>query len=236
MFDDFDRLQSVTDIQGFFVNITPIRVGAGRESGLGAATDISVYRVGDRIVIPGSSIKGMLRALAESILRGKGEDVHSPWDLNFIEKNEVVIDENKAKTLKPCKICAIFGNTELASHVTVFDATPAENPKPFTKTGISIDRDFAAARTGILYTEELVPPDVRWKLHIRLTNIPFPRPENNDERTQILRELLDTWKTLGLQLGSRKSVGAGLTRLVECHWKRYAVRDGQVVEEGEGEI
>jgi CRISPR-associated RAMP protein (TIGR02581 family) len=236
MYDDFDRLQSITDIQGSFENITPIRIGAGREAGLEAATDIAVYRIGERIVIPGSSIKGTLRALAESILRGKGEDVHSPWDLKLIEKNEIEKDENGGKILKPCKICALFGNTELASHITVFDAEPYENPKTFNKTGISIDRDFAAVRPGVLYSEELVPPNVRWRLHIRLINIPFPHPENGDERVQLLWELLYTWKTLGLQLGSRRSVGAGLTRLVECRWKRYVVRNGRVVEDGEGEI
>jgi CRISPR-associated RAMP protein (TIGR02581 family) len=234
MYDDFDRLQSITDIKGSFINITPIRVGAGREPGLEAAADTAVYRVGDNVVIPGSSIKGMLRALAESILRGRGEEVHSPWDQ--IEKSEIGRDEKGAKILKPCKICAIFGNTELASHITIFDAIPTENPKTFNKTGISIDRDFAAVRPGALYQEELVPPNTSWKLHIRITNIPFPHPENNDERTPLLEELLGIWKTIGLQLGSRKSVGAGLTRLVECRWKRYVVRNGQVAEDAEGEI
>ncbi len=71
MYDDFDRLESVVDLEGTFINITPIRVGTGRESGLQAEADIAVYRVEDKIVIPGSSIKGMLRALAESILRAR---------------------------------------------------------------------------------------------------------------------------------------------------------------------
>jgi len=235
MYDDFDRLQSIVDVKGVFTNITPIRVGVGREPSLEAAADIAVYRVGDRIIIPGSSIKGMLRALAESILRGRGEDVHSPWDFEKIN-SEIERDEKGAKILRPCKICALFGNTELASHLTVFDAIPTENPRTFYKTGISIERDFAAVRPGVLYQEELVPPKVSWKLHIRLINTPFPQQEDNVERTKLFKELLNTWKTLGLQIGSRKSVGAGLTMLEKCRWKRYVVRNGQVIEDGEGEI
>jgi CRISPR-associated protein Csm3 len=233
MYFDFDIIKSTVDIEGFFINLTPLRVGSGKETNLEASADLAVYRIGNYIVVPGSSIKGVLRSYAESLLRGMGVDVHDPWEYQKIEKEfEKVGDASQ----KPCVICGIFGSTNLMSHLVVFDATPAETPKLFIKTGIAIDRDFAAVRPGVLYSEELVPPNVRWRLHIRLTNIPFPNPENGDERAQLLRELLYAWKALGLQLGSRKSVGAGLTRLVECRWKRYLVRNGRVVEDGEGEI
>ena len=72
MYDDFDRIQSIVDLEGIFLNLGPLRIWLGRETGLEAATDLAVYRIGkETIVIPGSSIKGMLRSFAESILRAQ---------------------------------------------------------------------------------------------------------------------------------------------------------------------
>ncbi len=231
MYDDFDKIHSIVDLNGVITNLSPLRVGTGREANLEAATDLSVYRVGEKIVIPGSSIKGMLRSFAESLLRAQGVNIHDPWE--FVKISEEF--KKKDGENKPCVICGLFGSTELASHITVFDAIPLEKPSLIYKTGIAIDRDFAAVRPGVLYQEELIPPNIHWELHIRLTNIPFP-PDGRDERAILLSQVLKTWKDLGLQIGARKSVGAGLTRLEKCHWKRYAVRNGTIDLESEGEI
>ena len=232
MYDDFDRIQSIVDLEGIFLNLGPLRIGLGRETGLEAATDLAVYRIGkETIVIPGSSIKGMLRSFAESILRAQGLDVHDPWEFDKMRAEF----QKKDGEIKPCVICGLFGSTELASHLTVFDAEPLEKPSPIYKTGISIDRDFAAVRPAVLYQEEFIPPNVRWRLHIRLTNVSFP-PDGKDGRAALLSQVLKTWKDLGLQIGARKSVGAGLTRLEKCHWKRYTVKNGSITLESEGDI
>ncbi len=226
VYKDFDRIHSIVDLEGVFINLSPLRIGVGKEAGLEAATDMAVYRVKDEIVIPGSSIKGLLRSFAESLLR-EGTDVHDPWQFEQI-KQEFESD-------KTCVVCGLFGSTHLASHITVFDATPLKTTSILYKTGISIDRDFAAVRPGVLYQEEFVAPNTSWRLQIRLINVEFP-PNGEDKRAELLDEILKTWKFLGLQLGARKSVGAGLTKLVQCRWKKYTVRNGSLILKSEGEI
>ena len=231
VYGDFDRIHSIVELEGVFLNLSPLRVGVGREAGPEAATDMSVYRIGKEIVIPGSSIKGVLRSFAESLLRAEGKNIHDPWDFDKIEKE---FQENGGED-KPCVICRLFGSTELASHLTVFDAVPLEKPSQIYRTGISIDRDFAAVRPGVLYQEEFVAPNTSWRLQIRLFNVEFP-PTGEDKRAELLDQILKTWRVLGLQLGARKSVGAGLTKLVQCRWKKYTVRNGSLILESEGEI
>jgi len=94
MYDDFDKIHSIVDLNGVITNLSPLRVGTGREANLEAATDLSVYRVGEKIVIPGSSIKGMLRSFAESLLRAQGVNIHDPWE--FVKISE----EFKKRTVR----------------------------------------------------------------------------------------------------------------------------------------
>jgi len=130
-YDDLDRLEVLTVITGRLVNETPLRVGVGKEELeerqplLGSAVDIApiTIRFADgRSVpyIPGSSMKGVLRSLAEAMVRAQGkDDVHSPWD--FGEKGKI---EEEAESGNYCIICGTFGSTKLASHVRVYDAYP----------------------------------------------------------------------------------------------------------------
>ncbi|MEM2475642.1 MAG: RAMP superfamily CRISPR-associated protein, partial [Thermofilaceae archaeon] len=107
---DFDKLKLLTVVEGLLVNETPLRVGVGREPPLGSAVDIAPLRIsiGGRSVpyIPGSSLKGSLRSLVESIARAQGYSIHDPWDWVAIEKEKDSLDF--------CFICGIFGNTYLA--------------------------------------------------------------------------------------------------------------------------
>ena len=154
-FADFDKLEVLTRVTGSLVNLTPLRVGVGREPPLGSAVDIAPLRVrfadgSEKPYIPGSSLKGVLRSLAEAILRARGERVHDPWDFEAAKK--------EAEGGSFCLICGIFGSTKLASHVRVYDAYPDGEAPTFVKTGVGINRDFRGVQPGILYTEEQVAP------------------------------------------------------------------------------
>jgi CRISPR/Cas system CSM-associated protein Csm3 (group 7 of RAMP superfamily) len=150
-FADFDRLEVLTRVTGSLVNLTPLRVGVGREPPLGSAVDIAPLRVrfadgGEKPYIPGSSLKGVLRSLAEAILRAQDRHVHDPWDFEALDE--------EAESGSFCLICGIFGSTKLASHVRVYDAYPDGEASTFVKTGVGINRDFRGVQPGILYTEE----------------------------------------------------------------------------------
>ncbi|MEN3047875.1 MAG: CRISPR-associated RAMP protein Csx7 [Candidatus Caldarchaeales archaeon] len=230
---DFDLLKSITLITGKMVNETPLRVGVGRDSAVSAAMDAVVIRMrrGDVEVpyIPGSSLKGVFRSYVESLVRAMGREVLSPW--------EMLGERSDKKALKPCVVSGIFGSPAVASHVIVYDAFPVGEPKMLIKTGVGIDRDFGGVRPGILFTEEFVLPDTVWDFRMKILNIDFP-PEGttDDERVHLLDSLFKTFKSVGFQVGARKSVGAGLVRLMEAHWERYVPRDGTLVKVTEGPL
>ena len=233
---DFNRIERITRIEGALVNETPLRVGTGGEPLIGAPVDIAVYRIDDIPVIPGSSLKGVFRAYIESIAPTLGfRDVHSPWDHERIEEEA----GERGGKVDFCPICGIFGNTKLASHVKVYDAyprDPEEAKRSFIKTGIGIDRVFGAVRPGIgPFKEEFLRPGLEWDFKMDVINIQlYPKP--GDLRGEMLRTLLNTLSDIGLQVGARKSVGAGLMRLREGRWILYTIREGRIERTEEGSL
>lgn len=227
---DLDNIRLITKIDCELVNETPLRIGTGKEAPLGAPVDIAVYRVNGEPCIPGSSLKGVLRSLAESIAASKGVRVHSPWDFGEMER--------EAKSNRFCPLCGIFGSTELASHVRIYDANPKNgSAKTFVKTSVSIDRDFAAARPGQLFTEELVIPGVTWLFRMDVFNIKFlPEPDEKDERATLLKSLLDYMLEIGISVGARKSVGYGLLKLKQAKWTLYSLERGEIKKVSEGTL
>lgn len=227
-YKDFDLIKLITRIEGELVNESPLRIGVGREPPLGAPVDIAVYRVDGKPCIPGSSLKGVLRSLAESLAASKGIRVHSPWDFEEMER--------EAESGTFCPICGIFGSTELASHVRIYDANPKDGlARTFVRTGVSIDREFGAARPGLLFTEELVVPNVTWLFRMDVLNIKFlPKPDGEDPRATLLRSLLDYLLEMGVSVGARKSVGCGLLRLRQAKWTVYSLEGGEIRKVSEG--
>jgi len=231
-FDDFDRLEVLTRVTGSLVNLTPLRVGVGREPMLGSAVDIAPLRVRfadgkTTPYIPGSSLKGVLRSLAESILRAQGKHVHDPWNFEAVE--------GEAEGEGFCLICGTFGSTRLASHVRVYDAYPEGEASTFTKTGVGINRDFRGVQPGILYTEEQVAPFARWRFMMDVINIRvFPQP--SDDRGKLLRQLLQLLAGGMVQVGARRTVGYGLVRLERGRYEVYEVKDGLLVKAAEGDV
>ncbi|MEM3661055.1 MAG: CRISPR-associated RAMP protein Csx7 [Thermoproteota archaeon] len=229
-YKDFDLIKLITRIEGELINESPLRIGVGKEPPLSAPVDIAVYRVNGKPCIPGSSLKGVFRSLVESIAASKGIHVHSPWDEEEI-KQEV-------KNRSFCPLCGIFGSTELASHVRIYDAYPKDDSAcTFTKTGVSIDREFGAVRPELLFTEELVVPNVVWSFRIDVLNIRFlPEPNDEDPRAGLLKSLLDYLLKIGINIGARKSVGSGLMKLRQAMWFTYSLEGGEVKKISEGSL
>lgn len=229
---DFNRIDELTRVEGTLINETPLRIGVGREAPLGSSIDIVVYRVNDKPCIPGSSLKGALRSLAESLVRSRGVNVHDPWEEKAIEEEEKKGDF--------CEICGIFGNTKLASHIKVYDAMPKdpESVRIFTKCGIAIDRDFGTVKSGLgPFIEEFVGPWVEWSFKMDILKIEvFPEPRKDDPRSLLIRNLLDIMHYPGIQIGARKSIGAGLIRLKEVKWKVYRLENGRFKQSCEGTL
>jgi CRISPR-associated RAMP protein (TIGR02581 family) len=227
---DFHKLTTIIKIDGFLVNETPLRIGTGREPPLGSIVDIAVYMIDGLPCIPGSSLKGLFRSYLESIASSMGYKVHNPWDDNIIKE--------EAKSGSFCPICGIFGNTELASHVRIYDSYPKDGIfHKFQKTGIAIDREFGSVKPGGLFTEELIAPKTKWIFKMDIINIDiYPEKPIDDDRVKLLKILFQTLKSVGLNIGARKSVGCGLIKIEDAKWHKYELHDGFMRMVGEGEV
>jgi len=228
---DFDELKVLYEIKGILINETPLHVGSGRDIAPASAVDNPIVRVKTLIdgrpvevpYIPGSSLKGVLRSTAERLYRSKGEKVCDPFD----EGSKKDVGECGEEG-EPCLICRIFGGGadphRVASHVAIFDALPKEprDPSILQRTRVAIDRDFAAARPRLLFTDEYVQPNVKWEFKMRIINIDL---EGDEPEARVLKELLRLMVDPGIQVGGLKSVGAGLVRLLpeETEVKKYKV-------------
>ncbi|MEW6448250.1 MAG: RAMP superfamily CRISPR-associated protein [Bacillota bacterium] len=123
--------------------ITPVHVGTG--TGGGGFLDKYVYRQGGAPVIPGSTVKGRLRAavatLAQAGVYGPAEVCRGSDDCT-------------------CLACLIFGRADWARGSLYFEdaRSVGGDIKRWVgvRAGISMDRYRRVARDGALYTVETV--------------------------------------------------------------------------------
>jgi len=259
---NFNTLSSEYMFELVLVNMTPINVGSGRGGDvLGASADLSMIESSVYIdgklyrgpIIPGSTLKGVLRSLAESIavslgwadfeveIDGKkyrctGEalaDIES-WlskENCKSEKNRNIVDSIFEKCLAS-PVVRLFGAPWLASHMFFYDAYPRslEPPRRELITRVAIDRLTGSQSPGKLYTIEVVDAGIEWVAKIKLVNID---PFGGSREARLLRLLLKMLKE-GVSVGRRVSVGHGLLKLdiekssVE---KRTIREDGTIVRE-----
>ncbi len=238
---DFDRLIAESLVEGVLVNEEPLHVGAGAEA-FTSPVDLSVVRVrrlyGNELVtvpvIPGSSLKGVLRSLAEAYAAARGfmnpefresglSFVCTAEGLPHIESSlrtvckdlaEKLGDKGLRKLFSECiasPVIGLFGAPWLASHINVYNAYPMDlgSTSVSVITRVGIDRFTGSQAPNILYTMEYVEPGSKWKFRLRLFNI-MP----GDSRWELVN-LIFKALTRGVLVGRRTSAGMGLVRLLE---------------------
>lgn len=113
---------------------------------------VETYHEGDRSVyLPGSSLKGAIRAHCERIVRTLDGNVtacdplakNSPCR-NLAEKNRAALYKNT------CTVCQIFGSTEISAHARITDAYPINSKEILReeRNGVAIDRVFGSVAVG----------------------------------------------------------------------------------------
>lgn len=149
---DFSRITNRFLIEARFVTQTAIAVGS-RVSLLPAGSDLPVMKTPDGLpYIPGSSLKGVVRAYLERVLRtaddmGKKMQGERLWACDPLDKEACCVPPDKKKELhekaekeakrngkpldatfskflweKTCTACRLFGNQWIASRVAFQDA------------------------------------------------------------------------------------------------------------------
>jgi len=199
-------------------NLTPIRVASGSTSQLSGTVDNPIIRLNEIPYIPGSSLKGSFRSILEARAKSMGIEI-----CNVFETEKERIEEHKKN---PCVICGIFGSKFLASHIRIYDMYPDGEIHVFTRTGIGINRIFGSSQPGVLYKNDFIIPGVKWRFEMDIININLD--SNNDDRAKLLKILFKELKDIGIQIGSRKSIGLGLIKLIDAKIKVYTLSDGDL--------
>lgn len=165
-------------------------------------------------IIPGSTIKGVVRSLVESILAQAGEQICVPFPCSPTQRQggrtmHIQIDPQRPipcelRNASPCSACQLFGNTQQRSRVTFHDAKTilsAEEVTTLTRRHVAIDREKGTQFGGALMAVEAVPGD---ELEfVGLVTLINPDPW----MVGAVRETLPLLRHAGV--GARKSRGYG---------------------------
>lgn len=197
----------------------PILIKSGKEGADPTKPDMefveTYYQGGRSIYLPGSSLKGAIRAHAERIVRTVGQDKSGskqPWANNPLTDDYKYLPDNKSGNEgdKVYQLSSftdqIFGNTSLASRFRIEDAYPVDKTQVKTeeRNGVAIDRVFGSVAVGPFNYQVCTSGEFHTKIHVK-----------NFTLAQlgliglVLRDLNDGW----FGLGFAKSRGMGTVQV-----------------------
>ncbi len=225
---DFDKPLTVYEIKGTLMNITPLAVGSGRNSPMGTLDNPIVRDESGLPLIPGSTLKGVLRSEAERYARSLGERVCDILDPKG-DEGELTWQERKGEDeCEPCVICRIFGGPTIASHVTFMDARLSGRPPEKvseTRTRVAINRVTGGHHHEKLFDIEYVVPGHEFSFKMRVEGINL---EEDCVRARILRYILRLLSEGRIQVGGGRSIGFGFVKLKIADIVKEEFKDGEI--------
>lgn len=192
----------------------PILIKSGKEGADPTKPDmefVETYHKGGRsIYLPGSSLKGALRAHAERIVRTVGSDQPSSTQIWASDPLDRSTFRELEKEKDSCKVYCLssftdqmFGSTAIASRVRIEDAYPSDltKLKIEERNGVAIDRVFGSVAVGPFNYQVCTAGEFRTKIHFKNFTL-----AQLGLMGLVLRDLNDGW----FGLGFAKSRGMGL--------------------------
>jgi CRISPR/Cas system CSM-associated protein Csm3 (group 7 of RAMP superfamily) len=157
----------------------PILIKSGKEGADPTKPDmefVETYHAGGKTVyLPGSGLKGAIRAQAERIVRTIGSDRRDPNNPDLLWANDPLKDEQaffKDKSSTEIYHLSsftdqLFGNTSLASRLRVDDAYPIGTLKLEERNGVAIDRVFGSVAVGPFNYQVCTAGEFKTKIHLK---------------------------------------------------------------------
>ncbi len=166
----FEKLERRIIFSGKIEAVTPLHIGSGKPEVEIGEVDMPVLTdPNGQPYIPGSSLKGRVRAEAERIAREEGLTVCKPPDVRNMCGS---LKDNIEDFCICCRIFGTAGNISIASKVKFRDAYPAEKIGTLLeRTGIAIDREKGTVSKHALYTIQAVPAGTKFSLEIVAENL-----------------------------------------------------------------
>ncbi|WP_353930217.1 RAMP superfamily CRISPR-associated protein [Okeanomitos corallinicola TIOX110] len=191
----------------------PILIKSGKEGADPTNPDMAFvetfHKNGWSIYLPGSSLKGAIRAHAERIVRTVGSDnnTNKIWASDPMKGNYLPEKLSNHEIYKQSSFTdQIFGNTSIASRMRIEDAYPVDIQKVRLeeRNGVAIDRVFGSVAVGPFNYQVCTAGEFKTKIHLK-----------NFTLAQlgliglVLRDLNDGW----FGLGFAKSRGLGTVKV-----------------------
>ena len=206
----FENLKTITEMEVKYTTRSCLAIHSGKSTAY-SVVDQPIIKIGGVPVIPGSSIKGALRSITESIFSQSGIDVCIPGA--SIPKTErrkrqgadyardlgrlPPCDHSKGNV---CPVCDIFGAASLSGRATFLDARPESDIVPIKRAHVAIRRDTNAQSDGSLMELEAIDEGATFLGTIRVVNA-------EDWQMGAILRALEVLKMVGL--GAKKTAGYG---------------------------
>jgi CRISPR-associated RAMP protein (TIGR02581 family) len=222
---DFSTFQVLYEITGKLTNLSPLRIGTGRVSRFDEPTDNPIITINGKPYVPGSTMKGALRNLVEMYSKTKGWKVIYPY--------EFTKTESESEIYKDCVPCYLFGSTESASRIFVFDSPISSEYVRTYRTMVAINRTFGAQQPKNLYNLDFIEPGASFDFKMRVFNLNLENPTEDTEKKAVeaFRFALSLLINEGIMIGNRKSIGLGLVKLENPTVKKFTLKEGGLQEE-----
>jgi len=163
----------------------PILVKAGESGADPTRPDMEFVRTrwpgsaGPDVYLPASTLKGIIRAQCERIVRTVGGD--QPREDGLWSCDPLHSRDSCSRKLEPkrdrwsgaklyclsCFVCRIFGNTAIAGHVRITDAYPQGEVTVEERYGVAIDRIFGSVAVGPFDLEVVTQGEFEANLLVR---------------------------------------------------------------------
>lgn len=175
----FEKLARIVTIPVTFRTVGTLSIGSGRADEVKGSLVIRYGSEDDDPVIPGSSVKGVVRSTVEAMLhQAEGDDkICVPMACAPKDRNRRPIlphgrKEDCGGLEDACSACQMFGNTGLKGKVNFHDAMPdPEKGAPtITRTHVALTRDTGTAAPQSLMNMETVPNGAEFKGSVALVN------------------------------------------------------------------
>lgn len=204
---------------------TAFHIGSGMEGEAGSDNGVLVDEL-NRPIVPGSSLKGILRSTIEKLLGMMRLD--SLWtcglqnglygdkkciggglkDETYKNANKQYQDSDGVKTdlitQNCCSVCSLFGSPLTAGRIYLEDAR-LKNPDDFVLTkrdGVGIDRDSGTAVPNVKYGYDVANSGLCYAVVIESEQV-------DDDDSAILGLGLLEWLHAGVRIGGKTSRGLG---------------------------
>lgn len=218
LYDKFINRRIVT---GIIENKVPLYIGIGNESFDPTEVNSPVLKdYGGKPLIPGSSLKGVLRSTVERILKNDG--FKGQWEVCDIFnndknvcnsnvsieqlKNESKNDEEFAQKIYDncCDVCKLFGGHNFAGKLQIKDLNLCENEilRFGRRDGVGIDRDTGASKDKAKYDYEIVEAGSKFDFYMIADNL----EKKQEKLLDLIIRLLEDGE---ISVGGKTSRGLG---------------------------